>query len=512
VTRDLASPELWRISLHRSLHRREIAALHRRHAPRRKGASLAVSAAVATAPIVPSLASAAGAAGGGRGSVSTGLDRLRARDAVALLELGATGDPVRELQRALHVYADGIFGPHTRAAVRSFQRRHGMRATGVVDLTAWIASAQSPVSTASERLAKVRTEVPSLPTDTPTTGSSGTPTTGSSGDTASGQDPAGTGSGDAGGAAPTAPPRPSSSPDAGGSAPSGPVGATGEGLVAAMAAKANEITRRHYAYSWGGGHNSSFSGPYDCSGAVSAVLHSAGLLGEPLVSGDFMRWGRPGRGVVTIYASPSHVYMSIRGRFFGTSYSNPGGGAAWFHGSARPGFAVVHVALDSAGRGARARLALGGLRSHGRRVHTSALTGGDEAPGGARAAGRHRHGGGGGGGRQSGAAGGGSTRNPDSSIGSPNRSSESPSPASGGGSGPGAGAQGSGSGSGSQDSGSGSSHDSGSSTAGGSSHQGSGDGPQGQGASASGSSAAASGGAVGAASTVTSAVHSASGD
>src|SRR5881227_2946230 len=108
----------------------------------------------------------------------------------------------------------------------------------------------------------------------------------------------------------------------------------------------------HYSYSWGGGHNSRFSGPYDCSGAVSAVLHAAGLLKSPMVSGGFMHWGAKGPGAVTIYANAGHVYMSINGKFFGTSYSNPGGGAGWFNGAPRPGFVVVHVPMPSSGTAA----------------------------------------------------------------------------------------------------------------------------------------------------------------
>lgn len=116
-------------------------------------------------------------------------------------------------------------------------------------------------------------------------------------------------------------------------------GVPGDGL-AAMVAEANQISRAHYPYVWGGGHNASFAGPYDCSGAVSAVLHAAGLLDHPLVSGQFENWGLPGPGVVSLYASPQHVYMSLAGRFFGTHGAD---GAGWFQGSARPGFVVRHA-------------------------------------------------------------------------------------------------------------------------------------------------------------------------
>jgi hypothetical protein len=114
------------------------------------------------------------------------------------------------------------------------------------------------------------------------------------------------------------------------------------GSLGAMESTANAIDRKHYPYVWGGGHGS-FSGPYDCSGAVSAVLHAGGLLDRPMVSGDLANWGLPGPGTVTIFANPSHTYMRIAGRYFGTSGANPGGGAGWFPGGPRPGFAVRHA-------------------------------------------------------------------------------------------------------------------------------------------------------------------------
>ena len=104
----------------------------------------------------------------------------------------------------------------------------------------------------------------------------------------------------------------------------------GPGAVQAMIAMANSIAAHNYPYVLGGGHNSSFSGPYDCSGAVSAVLHAAGLLVSPMTSGEFDSWGASGAGkYVSLYSSPSHIFMSILGRYFGTSGSNPGGGANW---------------------------------------------------------------------------------------------------------------------------------------------------------------------------------------
>lgn len=59
--------------------------------------------------------------------------------AVAAVSNGATprhvvvrAVTVREVQRALHVPADGIWGPRTTRAVKRFQRRHGLTPDGVV--------------------------------------------------------------------------------------------------------------------------------------------------------------------------------------------------------------------------------------------------------------------------------------------------------------------------------------------------------------------------------------------
>jgi hypothetical protein len=105
--------------------------------------------------------------------------------------------------------------------------------------------------------------------------------------------------------------------------------------------RANTVDSRHLPYQWGGGHGGKVAAlkqavPVDCSGAVSEVL---GI--NPRVSGQFETFGKPGDGGnkgVTIYANVHHVLMKINGRFFGTSGSNPGGGAGWIDRSRfRPG-------------------------------------------------------------------------------------------------------------------------------------------------------------------------------
>jgi cell wall-associated NlpC family hydrolase len=80
----------------------------------------------------------------------------------------------------------------------------------------------------------------------------------------------------------------------------------------------NVIARSPYV--WGGGHGKWLDKGYDCSGSVSFVLASAGLLSAPLDSGRLMSWGEAGRGKwVTIYSNRGHVWMVVAGIRFDTS-------------------------------------------------------------------------------------------------------------------------------------------------------------------------------------------------
>ena len=128
------------------------------------------------------------------------------------------------------------------------------------------------------------------------------------------------------------------------------------GVVNAMVAAANAVTRANYPYVWGGGHPeagvASASGRkravgFDCSGSVAAVLagagvwpaggpvpNDAGVISQLLQAGLIARG--PGRGPVevTLYDHPGvHIFMNIDGRFFGTSDGGGGGsakgGAGW---------------------------------------------------------------------------------------------------------------------------------------------------------------------------------------
>ena len=172
-----------------------------------------------------------------------------------------SGSPVRVLQEALHVSADGEMGPETEAAIRHFQARHGLEVDGVVGPATWSAL-----------------------------GVSGEPI--------------------------VYPPRHHSAGSSGGTGGSGSSSGS-EGVVARVIAAANEIATRPYVY--GGGHGSFSSYGYDCSGSVSYALHGGGLLSSPEDSTALESYGEPGPGrYITIYANAEHAYMTIDGRRFDT--------------------------------------------------------------------------------------------------------------------------------------------------------------------------------------------------
>jgi hypothetical protein len=89
-------------------------------------------------------------------------------------------------------------------------------------------------------------------------------------------------------------------------------------VIAAINA-GNQI--RKMPYEWGGGHQTFYDSGYDCSGAVSYVLHHAGLLESPMPSGPLAEsWGTFGKGRwITVYANASHTYMVVAGLRFDTS-------------------------------------------------------------------------------------------------------------------------------------------------------------------------------------------------
>jgi hypothetical protein len=116
--RDLTDPELWDISQARARWKRKAAEPGTMPQARMAGATLVVAAVAAALPVSGS------AHGKTKGS---GVAEVRAE----LLRVGSRGPAVAKVQRTLGIEADGIFGPKTRAAVKAFQRSHGLVADGI---------------------------------------------------------------------------------------------------------------------------------------------------------------------------------------------------------------------------------------------------------------------------------------------------------------------------------------------------------------------------------------------
>lgn len=124
--------------------------------------------------------------------------------------------------------------------------------------------------------------------------------------------------------------------------------------VKAILAAGNQIVGRPYLY--GGGHGPPLSTPvaaYDCSSAVSFILHRAGLFASTTawVSGAFARdYGEAGPGGwVTLRANAGHIYMYVAGLRWDTHRWGPADrgvpGNGW-HTAQRPdtGFTARHPA------------------------------------------------------------------------------------------------------------------------------------------------------------------------
>ncbi len=74
---------------------------------------------------------------------SGGIGSLTWPKLIVVVQRGSTGSAVKAVQLVLDVGGDGIFGPSTQAAVRSFQSAHGLSADGTVSPGTWQALVNS---------------------------------------------------------------------------------------------------------------------------------------------------------------------------------------------------------------------------------------------------------------------------------------------------------------------------------------------------------------------------------
>ncbi len=138
LDRDLSEEDVWDLSLACARARRRAADKGVLPQARLASASLVVAAVAALAPT--------------QGAAHPRAAKARAAEIeTKLLRLGSRGTAVERLQRALGIRADGVFGPETRAAVVSFQKRHRLAPDGIVGPQTRAALARGK-STAGPRL------------------------------------------------------------------------------------------------------------------------------------------------------------------------------------------------------------------------------------------------------------------------------------------------------------------------------------------------------------------------
>jgi resuscitation-promoting factor RpfB len=94
-------------------------------------AGLLVLLALACVPAV-ALAGGGGAVAPAKGKDESTAKKSQVESAPVVLKRGDRGKAVRQLQAALEIPVDGVFGPQTEKAVKRFQKRKGLTADGVV--------------------------------------------------------------------------------------------------------------------------------------------------------------------------------------------------------------------------------------------------------------------------------------------------------------------------------------------------------------------------------------------
>ncbi|HEX3509976.1 MAG TPA: peptidoglycan-binding protein [Solirubrobacteraceae bacterium] len=143
--RDLADSLTWELSLGRSRARRRAAQLQ--FVPtssRAKRLSIGTLAALSVGP-------GASIASGSEASVAASPEPTTTTENSIVLTPGSEGRQVQLLQAALGIATDGVYGPETEGAVRSYQEAHGLAVDGIAgpETTAALRGGSGKASTAS---------------------------------------------------------------------------------------------------------------------------------------------------------------------------------------------------------------------------------------------------------------------------------------------------------------------------------------------------------------------------
>ncbi len=125
MQRDLSCPVLWQESLRASQERRIQSA--RRETRERVGRRSTVAALCGLAVLTGGAFAHDG--GAPEGSAATAAEGSAAT--TVYLESGDSGAQVRDVQQALEISVDGVYGPQTERSVRSFQERNGLQVDGI---------------------------------------------------------------------------------------------------------------------------------------------------------------------------------------------------------------------------------------------------------------------------------------------------------------------------------------------------------------------------------------------
>lgn len=302
------------------------------------------------------------------------------------------GGAVKRLQGALHLQADGTFGPETEAAIRRLQARHGLRVDGIVGPATWSVIGVHGEGTVTpppsalphpshQHHASNASATAATPSDTeaPAGGNAVARLQHALGMAPDGEFGPATESairrlqarhglnvdGVVGAqtwgllgisSEPELKPPASAivhehaeggssdhSSSEGGSSSSTGGGGESSGVVARVIAAGDEIATRPYVF--GGGHGSFQSTGYDCSGSVSYALHGGGLLSSPEDSSALESYGEAGPGQhITIYANAEHAFMVVDGRRFDTIAQQETGSRWSSSMSSTAGYVVRHPA------------------------------------------------------------------------------------------------------------------------------------------------------------------------